>query len=133
MDARELLRQYLAQRRELGESEFVLDALSVDAAMKALGVRQPASSSSRAAHITNENWRDALRAAGADPGASRAPLAPPPIAERQLPAPATPVVPAPLTSTTDADGSIIVGSAATELFGGRHSGAATIEELANLI
>lgn len=36
-DARERLRQYLEQRRELGESEFVLDALSVEDALKVLG------------------------------------------------------------------------------------------------
>lgn len=33
----ERLRQYLEQRRELGESEFVLDGLSVEDALKALG------------------------------------------------------------------------------------------------
>ena len=33
----ERLRQYLEQRRELGESEFVLDSLSVEDALKAIG------------------------------------------------------------------------------------------------
>ncbi|MGI9090537.1 MAG: uracil-DNA glycosylase [Gemmatimonadaceae bacterium] len=36
MDARERLRAYLEQRRELGEGEFVLDGLSVDDAMAAI-------------------------------------------------------------------------------------------------
>lgn len=36
-DGVERLRQYLEQRRELGESEFVLDGLSVEDALKALG------------------------------------------------------------------------------------------------
>ena len=36
MDARERLRRYLEQRRELGETEFVLDALSVDEALALL-------------------------------------------------------------------------------------------------
>jgi uracil-DNA glycosylase family 4 len=36
-EAQERLRQYLEQRRELGESEFVLDGLSVEDAMKVLG------------------------------------------------------------------------------------------------
>ena len=36
-DALDRLRQYLEQRRELGESEFVLDGLSVEDALKALG------------------------------------------------------------------------------------------------
>ncbi|MCC7000815.1 MAG: uracil-DNA glycosylase [Gemmatimonadaceae bacterium] len=35
-DPRERLRQYLEQRRELGESEFVLDTLSVEDALKVL-------------------------------------------------------------------------------------------------
>jgi DNA polymerase len=35
-DARERLRQYLEQRREMGESEFVLDSLSVEDALKVL-------------------------------------------------------------------------------------------------
>ncbi|HEX4685013.1 MAG TPA: hypothetical protein VH277_20005, partial [Gemmatimonadaceae bacterium] len=33
MDAKELLRRYLEQRREMGESELVLDRMSVDEAM----------------------------------------------------------------------------------------------------
>jgi DNA polymerase len=37
MDAKERLRAYLEQRRELGESEFLLDGLSVEEAMRALG------------------------------------------------------------------------------------------------
>lgn len=37
MDARERLRAYLEQRRELGESEFVLDGLSIEDAMRVLG------------------------------------------------------------------------------------------------
>lgn len=36
MDARERLRAYLEQRKELGEGEFVLDSLSVDEAMAAI-------------------------------------------------------------------------------------------------
>lgn len=45
MDARERLRRYLEQRRELGESEFVLDALTVDEALRHLagGAQRPAS------------------------------------------------------------------------------------------
>ncbi|NBW65245.1 hypothetical protein EBR44_05685, partial [bacterium] len=39
MDARDRLRQYLEQRKELGESEYVLDSLSVDDALKSLGMR----------------------------------------------------------------------------------------------
>ena len=42
MDAKELLRRYLEQRREMGESELVLDRMSVDEAMALLiGTRDP--------------------------------------------------------------------------------------------
>lgn len=40
-DAQERLRAYLEQRREMGESEFVLDGLSVEEALKVLGGRPP--------------------------------------------------------------------------------------------
>jgi DNA polymerase len=36
-DPRERLRRYLEQRRELGESELVLDGLSVEEVMRLLG------------------------------------------------------------------------------------------------
>lgn len=39
MDARDRLRRYLEQRRELGESEFVLDGLPVDDVLKLVGAR----------------------------------------------------------------------------------------------
>ena len=42
MDARERLRAYLEQRRELGESEFVLDGMSVDDALSAIDKLRPA-------------------------------------------------------------------------------------------
>ena len=40
MNAKERLRAYLEQRRELGESELVLDALDVDDVMRMLGALQ---------------------------------------------------------------------------------------------
>jgi uracil-DNA glycosylase len=42
MDAKDRLRRYLEQRRELGESELVLDSLSVEDVMKMVGVRSAA-------------------------------------------------------------------------------------------
>ncbi len=42
MDARERLRRYLEQRRELGESELVLDGMSIDEVLGVVGaLRQP--------------------------------------------------------------------------------------------
>jgi uracil-DNA glycosylase family 4 len=72
-DARERLRQYLEQRRELGESEFVLDSLSVEDALKVLttGATPPAAPAPRAA------------SAGSGASASpRGPAADPPRAAR---------------------------------------------------
>ena len=42
MDARERLRLYLEQRRELGESELILDGMSIDEVMALLGARETA-------------------------------------------------------------------------------------------
>lgn len=110
-DAHERLRQYLSQRREMGESEFVLDSLSVEEAMRVLttGAPPPAAppSSARGAGAPaagapaaggtpaegplraartegmSDDWRVNLGAVGAGPDvpAPRRPSAPPPKAE----------------------------------------------------
>src|SRR6185295_15858772 len=51
---------------------------------------------------------------------------------REVRLPAEPPPPAPVTAT-DPSGAIIVGSAATELFGGRYSEVTTIDGLAQLV
>ena len=104
MDGREALRAYLEQRRELGESELVLDSLSVDEAMRLLGAgagkgpapvagaarsstrttapaapRAEPASRARAAAPQTDDWREAIRAAGgapAEPSGSAAPTPP---------------------------------------------------------
>jgi uracil-DNA glycosylase family 4 len=86
VDARDRLREYLEQRRELGESEFVLDGLSVEEALNALGVRSgaagkpPAHESPREARTTGpagHDWREALRSVGVDqPGKAASAKAP---------------------------------------------------------
>jgi uracil-DNA glycosylase family 4 len=69
MDAKEALRRYLEQRRELGESELVLDSLSVEEALRLIG----AAGKAKKRHggddvsITSSDWRSALREAGATP------------------------------------------------------------------
>lgn len=95
MDARDRLRQYLEQRRELGETEFVLDALPVEDALRALGMRgdlPDAPRDPRAGSVVREaaesagesgDWRAALRSIGADkPGSF--------VAHRDLPRPLPP-------------------------------------------
>ncbi len=74
MDAKDALRRYLEQRRDLGESELVLDTLSVDDAMKLLGA---ASAITRPRPLAGAidtpppttDWRAAVRAAGGAPEA----------------------------------------------------------------
>ena len=81
MDAREQLRRYLEQRREMGETELVLDNLTVEETLRILGA--PASSPTNAhggagrtgdstsrreaAPPRTDDWRAALRAAGVAP------------------------------------------------------------------
>ena len=71
MDAKNLLRRYLEQRRELGESELVLDSLNVEDVMRLLGAAgasQPAKQSQRSvrelAGVPSQDWRESLRDAG---------------------------------------------------------------------
>ncbi|MEP7000514.1 MAG: uracil-DNA glycosylase [bacterium] len=66
MDAKDSLRRYLEQRRELGESELVLDSLSVEEAMKLLGAATSAPASKAP---ETPDWRAAVRAAGGAPEA----------------------------------------------------------------
>ena len=111
MDAKERLRRYLEQRREMGESDLVLDSMSVEEVLKIVG-RGPAAlggtpgvrrSSADVASpgITSpprtdaaappaelpSDWRSALRGAG-DAGPEDAPMPKKPVVEHQ-PAPTT--------------------------------------------
>jgi DNA polymerase len=77
VDANDALRRYLEQRRELGESELVLDSLSVDEAMKLLGAAKggsrksagPKASATTPSVPESGDWRAAVRAAGGAPDA----------------------------------------------------------------
>ena len=71
MDARSLLRRYLEQRRELGESELVLDGLHVEDVMRLLGAAGrtvPATKPQRSVRELvgepSQDWRVSLRDAG---------------------------------------------------------------------
>jgi uracil-DNA glycosylase len=72
VDARDLLRRYLEQRREMGESELVLDGLNVDDAMRLIGAATGAAkdfpetprSMRELASSDNRDWRASLREAG---------------------------------------------------------------------
>src|SRR5688572_22746000 len=107
MDARDQLRRYLEQRREMGERELVLDDMSVDDVMRIVGARAPASPAperarpssasgvgdapgpASAAPTQSADWREVLRSTGSAP--AKAPDRP---SERAAP-PAAPTPPAP--------------------------------------
>ena len=61
MVARDELRRYLEQRRDLGESELVLDALSVEEALKLLGAGAGKRKSAGNLPTAPADWRTALR------------------------------------------------------------------------
>jgi uracil-DNA glycosylase family 4 len=82
VDVREQLRRYLEQRRDLGETELVLDSLSVEEALALLGAKQalqagparPRADDTRGTATAAEegassagDWRAAIRAAGGAP------------------------------------------------------------------
>ncbi|MGQ0650027.1 MAG: uracil-DNA glycosylase family protein [Gemmatimonadaceae bacterium] len=73
MDPKERIRQFLQQRRELGETEFVLDGMRVDDVMRVLGAtaKHGAQKETRAggpaASTGRSDWRDRLNALGDSP------------------------------------------------------------------
>jgi DNA polymerase len=69
MDAREALRRYLEQRKELGESELVLDSLSVEEALRLIGAGGKGKQRHKGDDVSfsASDWRAALREAGAQP------------------------------------------------------------------
>jgi len=86
MDAKDRLRRYLEQRRELGESELVLDSLSIEDVMKMVGAKPTAAKATDASAAPRAKLRepapvprDADAPSPDDPSdASSMPLAPPP-------------------------------------------------------
>jgi uracil-DNA glycosylase family 4 len=113
MDAKDRLRRYLEQRREMGETEFALDSMSIEDALRVIGKAKnpggppmrplgegktnPASGgppaipaerppAQRAPAGDTSDWREALRASGATPEPPRpAPTAPVPAAGAHAP------------------------------------------------
>jgi len=125
--AEALLRRYLEQRREMGETELVLDSLSVEEVMRLVGITRgarsrgveramPISPGVDGGHAVEEpasaGWREALRASG---------VAPEPPA---VPPPAPPLVLAP---------GLVVGSPDIERVPGDIGAAQTLEQLSSLI
>ncbi len=69
MDAKEKLRVYLEQRRDLGESELHLDSMTVEEALRAIGAAGKAgkSLSPRGRAPQGDDWRTMLRASEPEP------------------------------------------------------------------
>jgi uracil-DNA glycosylase family 4 len=160
VDAKEKLRRYLEQRRELGETELALDGLTVDDALRILGANAGAQSARppvatapkqgapmpRATETADApdiaDWRDALRQAGASPDtmAAKKPsvVEPRPTTREAAASPAAsskPTPPAPQAPTetiaiSDIPAGLSVGTAAGELFGGEMGTLRTLEEIA---
>ncbi len=159
MDARELLRRYLEQRRDLGESELVLDSMSVDDALALLGAKASASTPrvpekgaaprrARSEPPPIADWRQAIREAGGAPeGAPHVHDV-----EREEPMPrrvdAKPAavppqdavhVPSTQTGTTasspleDVPAGIVVGGASRALFDDPAAKLTTLQEIADVV
>jgi uracil-DNA glycosylase family 4 len=117
MDAKSLLRRYLEQRRELGESELVLDRLNVEDVMRLLGATGSSSQSTEVrrsvrqlAGKQSDDWRTALQEAGVmvDAPISGPRAVPPPVeptsAAAPSPIPRMAFPPPPTSPTTAAEG-----------------------------
>ena len=148
MNVEELFRRYLEQRREMGESELVLDTLTVDEVLRIVGAqgkRAPAPTSPAAPG----DWRRALLDAEAGIAApiARVPRgdAPAPAVPRSAPqapqapqptqAPLAPLVPlAPSARLSDlAPAGLVVGGGEAELFGGPIARASSLGEIADMV
>jgi len=74
MDAREKLRIYLEQRRDLGESELLLDSMSVEEALRAIGAfgkgKSTSASPREQAAKPVGDWRSVLAQAAPPPAAA---------------------------------------------------------------
>ncbi len=153
MDAREQLRRYLEQRRDMGETELVLDRLTVDETLHILGApaaplaesitdRAPNTERARdevssAEPPASADWRAALRATGAGPADGARP--PADASRRNRPPTESPARPAldeprrpsgdsspPPPLLADVPSGLSVGSAARQLVGG---GLASLDSL----
>ena len=149
MNVEELFRRYLEQRREMGESELVLDKLTVDEVLRIVGAQGKRAPARPQRTSESSDWRQALRDADAEvaspvaripraevPPAPSAPLAPP--APSALPAlfpPSSSASPAPRSTRLSslAPAGLVVGGGEAELFGGPIGRASSLEAIAEMV
>jgi uracil-DNA glycosylase len=140
VDARALLRRYLEQRRELGESELVLDSLHVDEVMRLLGARGTAVPVANTAPTPREiatavvgeekrDWRESLRDAGVNVDASSGGAHPTP----REPEPAAPDPPAEPTTDMAFKKGIVIASGESELIPSAIEKLDTLDEIAKKV
>jgi uracil-DNA glycosylase len=157
VDGKERLRRYLEQRRETGERELVLDAMTVDDVMRIVGAQAgrpagppaPVPVESDAPTVASGDWRTVLSAAaerdvaiprtaepaavtppprrGGQPTPETVPHKTPAVEAEAVEAPAD-QAPAPLWPA-----GISVGEASSELFGGPLSAHQSLDALAGAI
>ena len=126
MHAEELLRRYLEQRREQGDVELVLDTMSVEDVMRIIGAARRARGDEAPSPAAPQDWRYALRSAGAQAPAATAPAPPIEVAPPEIRTPTSPPAAIP------PDG-LVVGSEGNELFGGETAQCRTVDDVAALI
>jgi uracil-DNA glycosylase len=145
MDARERLRRYLEQRREMGEEELVLDGMTVEDVLRILGAGaagRAAPPAERERPVPRE--RDAERVQAGPPEPSSPPEPPAATDWREVlrasdaveraaaPTPATVGDPETTPGAVGPEG-LIVGAAAGELFRGASAELATLGEVAEAV
>ncbi len=134
MDAEDALRRYLEQRREMGESELVLDSMSVDEAMKLLGAAKKGKKEDKP---VSTDWRAAVRAAGGAPEAR--PSIGTPAVPAAPPEPVAAAVPVPFTSFAngspleDVPQGLVVGASVRAVADHPAATLATLAEIAETV
>jgi len=142
VDAKLLLRRYLEQRRELGESELILDSLNVDEVMALLGAAgrsrpkaQTPSNRRLAEEMSTDDaqdWRTSLRQAGVNVDAELPSASPAAETERAETPRREDSSPATSNDMAFKKG-IVVGNEEAELIPGEIEKLASLEEIAKKV
>jgi DNA polymerase len=144
VNVEELFRRYLEQRREMGESELVLDGLTVEEVLRIVGAQGKRGPAPRREPADHGDWRRTLRDvdAGVASTRERAPSADVPRrAPRSQPTPSSPSIPS-ISSTLSlsakrlsdlAPPGLVVGGGERELFGGPITQAASLGDIAEMV
>lgn len=129
MDARDRLRQYLEQRRDMGEEDLVLDGLSVDEVMRLLGAKGTSPMDRGSGPMPAVRVPPEERAAPA-PEPRPAPPTTPKVPRNAFPIPAAPGAPGAATAPAGTAGPIVVGGSLQDAAGVSAGSYATLDEVA---